>query len=134
MTSPLKTALCLLLALLLPLLAACAAPIKSKEDALMISPAETKALMDSGAAFTLLDVRRPDEYESGHIPGALLLTDTEIRDRAEDELPQKDATIIVYCRSGVRSANAARLLRDMGYTDVRDLGGILDWPYETETD
>ncbi len=134
MPRPLKAALCLMAALLLPLLAACAAPTESKEEPLMISPAEMKALMDSGATFTLLDVRRPDEYENGHIPGALLLTDTEIRDRAEDELPQKDATIIVYCRSGVRSANAARLLRDMGYTDVRDLGGILDWPYETETD
>lgn len=129
-----RAALCLLLAALLPLLAACTATPKNKEDAAMITPEEAKALLDSGAEFTLVDVRQPDEYENGHIPGAVLLPDTDLRERAEDELPQKDAAIAVYCRSGARSAMAARMLREMGYTDVRDLGGIIDWPYDTTTD
>ena len=100
----------------------------------MITPQDAKALLDSGAAITLVDVRQPEEYENGHIPGALLLPDTDLREQAETALPDKNAAIVVYCRSGARSAMAARMLREMGYTDVRDLGGIIDWPYDTTTD
>lgn len=96
-----------------------------------ISPAEAKAIMDDGSPHIVLDVRTADEYGQGHIPGAILIPDTELASRAEAELPNKDETILVYCRSGRRSAAAAEQLSSMGYTQVFDFGGIVDWPYET---
>lgn len=105
--------------------AAPASPVK-------ISPEEAKAVLDSGASCLLLDVRTQEEYDNGHIPGALLIPDTELTARS-GELPEdKDCTILVYCRSGRRSAASAAVLAELGYRDVRDFGGILDWPYETE--
>lgn len=81
----------------------------------------------------LVDVRTPEEHQQKRIPGSILLPDYEIRDRAGEVLPDKDAKIVVYCRSGRRSAEAAKVLREMGYRNVHDLGGIIDWPYETES-
>ena len=100
----------------------------------MITPDEFRALMASGAPYTLLDVRTEDEYNEKHIDGAILIPDYELADRAEAELPDKHATLVVYCRSGVRSAGATRRLKAMGYTDVRDLGSIIDWLYGDEGD
>ena len=99
-----------------------------------ITAAQAKALMDDGKPYTLVDVRTEDEFKAGHIAGAKLIPDTEIKDRAATDLPDKNARILVYCRSGVRSAGAARTLIDLGYTNVYDMGGIINWSYGTVID
>ena len=99
-----------------------------------ITPEEAKIIIDSTTPYILVDVRTESEYREGHIKGAALIPNTEIAKRAEKELPDKSALIIVYCRSGARSAAASNDLLDMGYTNVYDLGGIIDWPYETVTE
>ena len=82
----------------------------------------------------LIDVRTPEEFRILRIPGSILIPDYEIKDKIADVVPDKDTTIIVYCRSGNRSRNAAKTLIEMGYTRVFDLGGIIDWPYDTDGD
>ena len=94
-----------------------------------ISALQAKEIMESGEEYILLDVRTQEEYDAGHIKGSILIPYTEIETQAPDELPDKDADILVYCRSGRRSAIAAQALADMGYTHVLDMGGIQDWPY-----
>jgi len=88
-------------------------------------------MMDELDTYIILDVRSESEFEAQHINGAILIPVSELRSRAEKELPDKDAVIFVYCRAGNRSAEAARLLISMGYTNVYDMGGIGDWPNET---
>lgn len=95
-----------------------------------ISAAEAKRFMDENDDAVILDVREENEYAEGHIPGAILLPYGEIGERAENVLPDKEALILVYCRSGRRSKIAAKTLVDMGYTNVKEFGGIIDWPYE----
>lgn len=95
-----------------------------------ITPQDAKKVMDSGEEHILLDVREQDEYDDGHIPGAMLIPYTEIESKAESLLPDKDKQILVYCRSGRRSKIASMSLAEMGYTNVKEFGGILDWPYE----
>ena len=99
-----------------------------------ISGAEAKALMDSESGYIILDAREQDEYDEGHIPGAILIPYDKIADRAEKELPDKDQLILVYCRSGRRSKIAAEELVKLGYTNVKEFGGIIDWEYETVRD
>ena len=82
----------------------------------------------------LIDVRTPEEHKSLRIPGSLLIPDYEIKEKIEDSVPDKDTTIIVYCRSGNRSSSAAKTLMQMGYNKVLNLGGIINWPYDTEGD
>ena len=89
------------------------------------------ARLDSGDPVVLLDVRTAEEFAEGHIPGAVCLPVEAIGRTAPAELPDKSAEILVYCRSGSRSAKAARKLTGLGYTHVADFGGIQDWPYET---
>lgn len=96
-----------------------------------ISPEEARKLLDENADAILLDVRTEAEYTEKRIPGAILIPDTEIADRAEKELPDKEAVILIYCCSGNHSRTAAEQLAAMGYTNVYDLGGITDYPYET---
>lgn len=97
-----------------------------------LTPQQAKARLDSGDALTLLDVRTREEFASGHIPGAVCLPVEELSAQtAAKILPEQTGEVLVYCRSGRRSARAARFLADQGYTAVRDFGGILDWPYET---
>lgn len=96
-----------------------------------ITPEEAKAMMDKQEDYILLDVRSQEEYDEGHIEGAIVIPDTEISDRAEAELTDKESTILVYCRSGRRSKLAAQALADLGYTNIYEFGGIIDWPYET---
>lgn len=98
-----------------------------------ISAAEAKAFMDSGESYVLLDVRTKEELQERHIRGTILIPHTEIKERAASDLPDKDALILIYCRSGRRSAIAAKELIQMGYTRVYDFGGINDWPYEIVT-
>jgi len=87
--------------------------------------------MADGAPYILVDVRTIEEFQTAHIPGALLLPLPELRELAESELPDKTARIFLYCRSGRRSAEAANLLVSLGYTNVYDFGGIENWPFET---
>ena len=101
---------------------------------LNITAEEAKKLMDSEKDRIILDVRSREEYDQGHIPGAILIPDTEIEANAADLLPDKDQLILVYCRSGRRSKLAAQSLADLGYTNIREFGGILDWPYEVVQD
>ena len=95
-----------------------------------ISGAEAKALMDSESGYVIIDARTQEEYDQGHIPGAILIPEYEIEDRAEKEIPDKDQLILVYCRSGRRSKIAAEALGKLGYTNVKEFGGIIDWKYE----
>lgn len=96
-----------------------------------ITPEQAKKRLDEDAAVILLDVRTQEEYDANHIEGALLIPDYELEDRAKGELADKNATILVYCRSGIRSAVSAKALVAMGYTGVYDFGGIIDYPYAT---
>ena len=95
-----------------------------------ISGAEAKALMDSEFGYIIIDARTQEEYDQGHIPGAILIPEYEIATRAEKELNDKDQLILVYCRSGRRSKIAAEELVNLGYTNVKEFGGIIDWEYE----
>ena len=116
------------------LLTACAAstPAPQQEVYLNISPEEAKALMDTQQDYVILDVRTQEEFDAGHIPGAILIPNTEIAERAEQELPDKDQLLLVYCRSGNRSKQASQILVELGYTNIQEFGGIKDWPYEIE--
>ena len=86
-------------------------------------------MMDQGGVI-VIDVRRADEYETGHIPGAILVPNETIESEASSQLPNKKAVLLIYCRSGRRSAEAAQKLLSIGYLHVYDFGGIIDWPYE----
>jgi rhodanese-related sulfurtransferase len=124
--------LCLCVLLIAFLFAGCGgASGESPAEYVTITAEEAKQMMDDGEAFILLDVRTAEEFAEGHISGAILIPDTEITERAPDELPDQDARILVYCRSGRRSALASGELARLGYTQVYDFGGIIDWPYET---
>ena len=123
--------LAMLSAAMLCSIGGCAGPSGSPEGSYInISAAEAKEIMDSQSGYIILDVRTEEEFAEGHIPGAVLIPDYEISDRAEKELPDKDQLILVYCRSGRRSKLAAERLAQLGYTDIREFGGIIDWPYE----
>ena len=97
-----------------------------------ITAEEAKKIMDSGEEHIILDTREQDEFDEGHIPGAILIPYTEIENKAEEMLPDKDKLILVYCRSGRRSKIAAESLSKLGYTNVKEFGGIIDWTYEIE--
>jgi len=97
-----------------------------------ITQDKAKGIMDSDTEHIVLDVREQEEFDEGHIKGAVLLPYTEITDKAESVIPDKDALILVYCRSGRRSKIAAESLASLGYTNVKEFGGIIDWKYEIE--
>ncbi len=97
-----------------------------------ITPEEAKKIMDSGEEHIILDVREQNEFDEGHIPDAILIPYTEIENKAEDMLPDKNAQILVYCRSGRRSKIAAEGLIKLGYTNIKEFGGIIDWKGEIE--
>ncbi|MCL2125548.1 MAG: rhodanese-like domain-containing protein [Oscillospiraceae bacterium] len=96
-----------------------------------ITAQEAKQIIDGDEEYILLDVRTEAEYLQQRIDGAILIPHTEINTAAPDKLPDKDMIIIVYCRSGARSAAASKALAQMGYTRVYDFGGIIYWPYDT---
>lgn len=95
-----------------------------------ISGEEAKQMMDEKEV-TILDVRTAQEYAEGYISGAVNLPNEEIGGEPPEQIPEKDAVLLVYCRSGRRSKEAADKLVDLGYTNVYDFGGIIDWTYET---
>ena len=97
-----------------------------------ITAQEAKQIMDSQRGYIILDVRTQEEYDAGHVPGAVLIPNTELEARAESELPDKDQLLLVYCRSGRRSKLASEILVQLGYTNILEFGGIQDWPYEVE--
>lgn len=127
-----KKLILILLAVLL--LTACGQDKENDREAVYmnITAEEAKVLMDSGESHIILDVRTQEEYDQGHIPGAIVIPDTQIKARAEEMLTDKDQLILVYCRSGRRSKLAAEILAELGYTNIKEFGGITDWPYEVE--
>ena len=127
-----KKLLFLLLAVML--LTACGqAKENDREAAYMnITAEEAKQIMDSEDGYIILDVRTQEEYDQGHIHGAIVISHEEIAEKAEDVLTDKDQLILVYCRSGRRSKIAAEVLVELGYTNIKEFGGIIDWPYEVE--
>lgn len=97
-----------------------------------ISPAEGKAMLEAGGV-TLVDVRTPEEFRRGHIPGAINIRNESIKGKPK-ELPDTHARILLYCRSGLRAEDAMMKLDAMGYTDLSNMGGILDWDGPVVTD
>ncbi len=116
------------------MLVACGQAKEKNEEGIYmnITAQEAKRIIDNEEGYIILDVRAQEEYDGGHIPGAIVIPHGEIADRAEEVLTDKDQLILVYCRSGRRSKIAADVLVELGYTNIREFGGILDWPYETE--
>lgn len=112
--------------------ASCSSDLKHDIGYKQISADEAKALMDSETDYVIIDARTQSEYDEGHIPGAILIPEYEITKRANSELPDKDMLILVYCRSGRRSKIAAEELVTLGYTNVMEFGGIIDWDYDIE--
>ena len=94
--------------------------------------AEAVEIMNTESGYIILDARRPDEYAEGHIPGAINIPNESIGTAEIPELPDKSQLILVYCRSGRRSKEASEKLVSLGYTNVVEFGGILDWTGEIE--
>jgi rhodanese-related sulfurtransferase len=94
---------------------------------------EAVNMMAQETSYTILDVRRPDEFAAGHIPGAINVANESIGTADIPELPDKNQLIMVYCRSGRRSKEAAEKLVKLSYTNIVEFGGILDWTGETVT-
>ena len=122
----------LLLAVML--LTACGQTKENDQEAayMNITAEEAKQIMDSEDGYIILDARTQEEYDQGHIPGAIVISHEEIAGKAEEVLTDKDQLILVYCRSGRRSKIAAEALAELGYTNIKEFGGIIDWPYEVE--
>jgi rhodanese-related sulfurtransferase len=97
-----------------------------------INAEKAKEMMENLEEFVLLDARSEEEFSEGHIPGAIVIPHEEVSERAESEIPEKDVPVFVYCRSGRRSKIAAEALVSLGYSEVYEFGGIIDWPYEIE--
>ncbi len=95
-----------------------------------ISAEEAKAAIDSQDDIIIVDVRTPGEYSSGHIKDSINIPLNTIEDTVMEKYPNRDTKLYLYCRSGNRSSQAARLLVKQGYTNVVDFGGINNWPYE----
>jgi len=127
-----RVALLLLLAVMM--LTACGQDTENGQEAVYmnITAEEAKEIMDTEEGYIILDVRTQEEYDEGHIPGAIVISHEEIEEKAEKVLTDKDQMILVYCRSGRRSKLAAEALVELGYTNIKEFGGIIDWPYETE--
>jgi len=98
-----------------------------------ISQDEAMKMMQEQSDYLIVDVRRPDEFAEGHIAGAVNVPNETIEDEAPDALPDKEQTLLVYCRSGNRSKEASQKLADMGYTNVYEFGGINTWKGEIVT-
>ncbi|MDY4255208.1 MAG: rhodanese-like domain-containing protein [Oscillospiraceae bacterium] len=122
------------LLLVILLLAGCADTTGGENNATykQITMSEAVEMMQSESNYIILDVRRPDEFAAGHIPNAVNIPNESIGADEIDELPDKDRLILVYCRSGNRSKQASEKLVRLGYTNIVECGGILDWKGEIE--
>ena len=120
--------------LLLLLLAGCAATTGDENEAnyKQITMSEAVEIMESESYYIIVDVRRPEEFASGHIPNAINIPNESIGTEEINELPDKDCLLLVYCRSGNRSRQASEKLVKLGYTNIVEFGGILDWEGEIE--
>jgi rhodanese-related sulfurtransferase len=116
----------------LMLLSSCGAPGSSSLGYRQISMDEAVKMMRDEKNYIILDVRRPDEFAEGHIPGAINVPNEEIGTTEIAELPNKSQLILVYCRSGRRSKEASEKLVKLGYTNIVEFGGILDYKGEIE--
>ena len=116
----------------LMLLSSCGTTEGSSSSYRQISLDEAVKMMRDEKDYIILDVRRPDEYAEGHIPGAINVPNEEIGTTEIAELPDKSQLILVYCRSGRRSKEASEKLVKLGYTNIVEFGGILDWTGEIE--
>lgn len=116
------------------LLTGCGASAQDNLGYRQITMEEAAKRMEQEPAAVILDVRRPDEYQAGHIPGAINIPNETIGSEALPQLPDKDQTILVYCRSGNRSKQASEKLAALGYTQVLEFGGILDWAGQVVTE
>ena len=123
-----------LLFLAVMLLTACGQDRENGQEAVYvnITAEQAKEIMDSQEGYIILDTRTQEEYDEGHIPGAIVISHDEIKQKAESVLTDKNQLILVYCRSGRRSKLAAEDLVALGYTNIKEFGGIIDWPYEVE--
>ena len=129
---PGKALICCLLMILTCWMTGCQTQTVGQNSYQQISADEAKEMMDTQSDYLILDVREADEYQSGHIPGAVLFPVGSIdASSAEQIIPSKDTLLLVYCRSGNRSKTAASALAELGYTQVYEFGGINDWPYDT---
>lgn len=97
-----------------------------------ITQEEAKEMMTKDDGHIIVDVRRQDEYDEGHIPGAVLIPNESITDKQPEQLPDLNQVILIYCRSGRRSKEASQKLADMGYTNIYEFGGINTWNGEIE--
>ena len=124
----------ILLILAAVLLTACGQANQNSQEAayMNISAQEAKQIMDTQEGYIILDTRAQYEYDESHIPGAIVIPHDAIEEKAEQLLPKKDQLILVYCRSGRRSKLAAEALVKLGYTNIKEFGGIIDWPYDTQ--
>ena len=115
-------------------LTACGKTTENKQEAVYmnITAQQAKEIMDTQEGYVILDTRTQEEYDAGHIPGAILIPYDEIFEKAESVLTDKNQLLLVYCRSGRRSKLACEDLVKLGYTNIKEFGGIIDWPYETE--
>ena len=95
-----------------------------------ITAEQAKTIMDTEKDYAIIDARTEEEFAEGHIENAILIPEYEIANRAEKELPDKEQLILVYCRSGRRSKIASEELVKLGYINVKEFGGIIDWPYD----
>lgn len=125
MGSVIKQSTSIVLLILMLILSGCANQVRS------ITPKKALKMLEEDSSVVLIDVRTYEEFLQIRIPGAKLLPLAEIEERHLEMMPDKDATYIIYCRSGNRSVEAILKLQELGYSSLYDLGGIIDWPYET---
>ena len=121
----------LLISLSLFGMTACDGENKKSSTYEQITAEQAKTIMDTEKDYVIIDARTEEEFAEGHIENAMLIPEYEISERAEKELPDKEQLILVYCRSGRRSKIASEELVKLGYTNVKEFGGIIDWPYKT---
>ena len=115
-------------------LTGCAASSTQEMTYWQVTPQEALDMMAREQGYIILDVRTQEEYDAGHIPGAIVIPNETIGTEEIDRLPDKNQLILVYCRSGSRSKQAADKLVRLGYTNVVEFGGIFDWPGEIVTE
>ena len=127
-----KKVLALIFSMLI--LAGCGAAPEAEPAFAQITQEEAVELMETEEDYIILDVRRPDEYAGGHIKGAVNIPNETIAEEEISQLPDKDQLILVYCRSGNRSKQASEKLAKLGYTNIKEFGGINTWQGEIVTD